>query len=179
MKRWASATVWCFSIILLMLTCCGVPATIAKSWWNNNIENFKGRPDENVSQSVFESRDRGVLVMELEPLPSEFEGPEGKVYIREAWIEERAQSGHKLVWLPHEKRVGGLRLLIKVNNERSFDLAGTMFFRSDDPIGLLRRDRGAASIELDDSDTSNIRLKARQNFDRDPKIEIRFEPKQR
>src|SRR5262245_35929807 len=94
---------------LCVLVLVAVAATGVKALANAAFDDFK-KEGETKSWSVAEARERGVLVTELAAAPSEVSVPGGRVRFGEIWVEERALSAHKFVWLPGEQRVGGYRL---------------------------------------------------------------------
>ena len=163
MRRRRSAVLWALGVCLGMLACCGGPATLVKAWLNDTTDDFKG-VGEHESWSVAEARRRGVLVAELEAVPAEVEvAAGGRVRVREAWVEERARSTHRLVWLPAEERVGGYRLHLTLAEGEDFvGRSARVAVREGGPeIGLggpVRTDGGHLYVvPLDDLDVSGLR----------------------
>src|SRR5262245_32052200 len=120
MGRLKSIVWWAVGVTSVMLLCFGVPATLVKAWLNAHVHNFKGLP-EHEAWSVAEAGDRGILVAELASAPAEVEvAAGGRVRVREAWVEERVRSTHRLVWLRAEERIGGYRLHLTFDEGADF-----------------------------------------------------------
>lgn len=183
MGRWRSATGWAVGVCLPMLVCCGGPATLVTAWLNEHVYNLKGLP-EHESWTVAEARERSILVTELEAVPAELEvASGGRVRVREAWVEERARSTHRLVWLAAEERVGGYRLHLTFDNGANFvGRSARVVLREGTPeSGLSGHSRGDGRelffVELDDPDVSGVRLILARKFDDPRGKDVRFIPK--
>jgi hypothetical protein len=159
-----------------------VIATVGKAILNAASDDFKGY-GETESWSVADARDRGVLVAELTAVPNELSVPGGRVRVGEVWVEERALTTHRLVWLPHERRVGGYRLHFSLSEGRELKDAAKLMFvcdghRGSSVGGNASSDGRFVYIErLDSADVSDLRIGLVPSFDSPPGETIRFVPK--
>jgi hypothetical protein len=183
MSRRRPVILWSLAGCGLLLVCCGGPATVVKALLNDATDDFKNR-GEHESWSVAEARRRGVLVADLEAVPAEVEvAAGGRVRVREAWVEERARSTHRLIWLPTEERVGGYRLHLTFDEGEDFvGRSARMAGREDAPeidLGghVLSDGRHLYVVPLDDPDVSGLRLILARKFDDPRGKEVRFVPK--
>lgn len=187
MRRWGSALLWAGGISVVLLLCCGGPATLVKAVVDGIADNL-GPTGDNESGSMTESRERGVLVAEWSVVPSEVEVPGGRVQFGEAWVEERSRSTHRLVWFPAEERVGGYRVHVAYTLQNDRDAGGRvgipaeLMFVPDDlgvghVIGRAAQGRGVYTHLIDDPDVTGLRLSVVGSFDAPRAKNIRLLPK--
>jgi hypothetical protein len=178
MRRVRPALLSTLGLGLAAAVCCGGPATLVKALLNG-FDDFKA-VGETESWTVAEARDRGVLVEELALVPAELDVPGGRVRFGEAWVEERALSGHRLVWLPSEERVGGYRLHFTLaEGKELLEASGLRFYRDDvsgvSVGGHLRTGGRHLYVKrLDGPDVSGLRLSLARSSDAPRAKGIRF-----
>jgi hypothetical protein len=184
MQRWWSALLWAGGILVVLLVCCGGPATVIQAVRNEFAENL--RPPDTDSESAADARRRGVLVSEWSVVPPEVEVPGGWLQFGEAWVEERSRSTHRLVWFPAEERLGGYRLYVKytlrVNQDASGTTRGSAMLVPDDKgvghvIGSAADGPRVYTHLIDDPDVAGLRLSVVESFDAPRAKNIRLVPK--
>ena len=170
-------------IVLKRLLWVAVPlaafATGAKALLNAVTEDPKGRGDIE-SENVAEARGRGVLVAELAAVPSELPAPGGRIRFGEVWVEERALPGHRFVWFPRERRVGGYRLQFTLAEGRELAEGLRMRFRVEgrpDGLASVSGEFGTVYyLHLDELDITPVRAVLTEAPEARPP-EVRFVPK--
>jgi hypothetical protein len=115
------------------------------------------------SQTVAESKSRGILVAELQAVPGSLNFECGVIRFGEAWLEERSLPTHWLVWLPFEKRTGGATLCFTLAQGDEVMRQCGLFFVADDRgagVGCRYWGDGATlySHRLEDTDLDELRF---------------------
>jgi hypothetical protein len=164
---------------LVVIAHLAIVATASKSLLNEAFDDLK-RYGETDSWSSEESRSRGVLLSELDAIPAEWPVPGGHVRFGEVWIEERALTTHRFIWLPAERRIGGYRLHFTLADGRGLIRDGDLRFTVD---GALEKYAGQISssdgelvyiIRLDSRDVTRLRLRLVGRDDQFLSPEIHF-----
>jgi hypothetical protein len=107
MNRFKNKKFW-----LLLL--CIFLAVSAGKWFYDNILTARKTSMSDFSQSLAESRHRGILVAEFQAFPATFEYGQKSIIIIECWLEEYVNETHFLVWIPYTQRTGSYQLCFRI-----------------------------------------------------------------
>lgn len=109
--RWGYWIVVGISILIVL--------TLIKLAYNTYLFNFKGEL-EHISRSPREAIEKGTFVCDLKP-----DIPDGHLLTTNgqpvgvsAWVEERHQETHRLVWFPSVDRLGGATVSVSTETDQ-------------------------------------------------------------